>query len=129
MRALNAFFIQNEIDVSPVYISSERNIVADGLTRWSHTEVENWASPERMTQIDGVTRLWAGMGFSYNPDTNISPPPNTFALLGYILHFIRSYNYRVCDWRQSHYAVANVLGNWGVPVFPDQVLGVEIHDL
>ena len=129
LRPLNVFCIQSEIDVSPVYIRSEHNIVADGLTRWSHAELEDWVSQEGMAQIDGDIRLWAGMGLSYNPDTNSEPPPKTFALLGHILDFSRPYNYRVCEWRPSHYAVANVMGGWGIPVSPDQILGIATHDL
>ena len=82
-----------------------------------------------MTEVDASHRLWAGMSLSYNPDSDVDPPPNTFAILGHILHFPRPYNYRVCGWRPSHFAVSGVLGNWGVPVFSDQVMYLGIPDL
>ena len=82
-----------------------------------------------MTQIDGAPRLWTGMGLSYNHDANSEPPPNTFAILGHVLHFLRSYNYRVCEWRPSHSPAGNVMGNWGVPVYSDQVLDIGVRDM
>ena len=82
-----------------------------------------------MAEVDDASRLWAGVTSSYNPDSEVTPPPNTFALLGHILHFFRSYNYRVREWRPSNFAVAIVIENWGVPVFIDQVLDSGIHDL
>ena len=69
------------------------------------------------------------MSLPYNPESGTEPPPNTFALLGQVLRFFRSYNYRFCEWRPSHFAAAGVLGNWGVPVFSEQVLGASIRDL
>ena len=56
-------------------------------------------------------------------------PPNTFAILGRVLHFYRPYNYRICECRPVHYAVASVLGNWGVPVFSDHVLYMDMQNL
>ena len=129
LNALNLFCIRTEMGVFPVYVRSEHNIADDGLTRWPHTDLNDWASHEGMTQIDGASRLWAGMGLSYNPDADGESPPNTFALLGYVLHFLRSYNYRVCEWRPSHFAGADILENWGVPVFSDQIPDVAARDI
>ena len=102
---------------------------SDGLTCWSKGELGDWASLEGMTEVDAESRFWAGMSLSYNPDSDVDPPPITFAILGQILRYSRSYNYRVCEWRPCHFAVAGVLENWGAPVFIDHVMGVGIHDL
>lgn len=58
----------------------------------------------------------------------VERPPNTFALIGQILHFLRSYDYMVCDGRPSHFASASFLENWDVPVFIDQLLDVGVRD-
>ena len=109
---------------------SDHYSYADGLTRWSHPQLEDWVSSEGMTQVDADSRLWEGMSLSYNPDAEASPPHNTYiALLGDIMHFFRSYNYRVCEWRPSHYVVASILENWGSPVYSDRILDIAIHDL
>ena len=129
LKAVNLFFLHNEVDVLPAYVRSERNIFADGLTRWAQIELEDWVSQELMAQIDVAARLWAGMALSYNHDMDVAPPPNASAILWRILHFPRSYNYRVCEWRPIHLAVANVLGNRGVPVYIDQVLDIGVRDL
>ena len=102
---------------------------ADGLTRWSQVELDEWVSSEDMVEVDAVSRLWANMSLSYNPDSEATPPPTTFAISVHVLHFLRSYNYRVCECRPSHFAVAGVMGRWDVPVFSDQVLDAAIHDL
>ena len=128
LEALNMFCLQNEVGAFPAYVRSERDIFADGVTRRPHVKLADWASHEGMTQVAASPRLWAGMSLSYNPDMDVNPPPNTFALIGHILHFLRPYNYRVCDWRPSHFALASVLEYWGVPVFIDQILAVGIRD-
>ena len=129
LRSINKFFLRNKVDVSPAYVRSGSNLFPDGLTRWTPGEVELWVNSEGMTQIDATAQLWAAMELSYDLSPDAERPPNTFALLGHILHFCRSYNYRVCEWRPFHYSVASVLGNWGVPVFSDQILDRDLHDL
>ena len=81
-----------------------------------------------MTKIDPTTQLWAEMALSYDPSPDAERPPKTFALLGYVLHFYRAYNYRICEWRPGHYAVASVIENWGVPVFIDRIPDQDLHD-
>ena len=112
-RALNLFFLQIKVDVLPVYVRSGQNLFADGLTRCAKDEIDDWALQEGTTQIDAATQLWAGMSRSYNPNLDVGSPRNIFAFLGNILHFYRHYNYRICEWRPSHYDVTSVLGNWG----------------
>ena len=129
LRALNAFCLLHGVDVLPVYVRSEHNVFSDGITRWTQGELTDWAHVEGMVEVDAVSRLWANMALSYNPSTESEPLPNTFAILALVLHFFRAYNYRVCEWRPSHFAIASVLENWGVPVFSDQILDVHIHDL
>ena len=92
LRALNVYCVQNGFGVFPVYVRSAHNLFADGLTRWSDSELAVRVALEGMTQVDGAARLWAGMGLSYNPASECEPLPNTFALMGRILHFIRAYN-------------------------------------
>ena len=53
---------------------SERNIIADGLTRWSQGELEDWVSQEGMAEVVASSLLWAGMALSYNPDIDVGPP-------------------------------------------------------
>ena len=105
LKALNAFCLRHGVEVFPAYVRGEHDAYADGLTRRPHPQLEDWVTSEGMSQVDAASRLWAGMSLSYNPDAEASPPPNTFALLGNILHFFRSYNYRVCEWRPIRYAV------------------------
>ena len=49
--------------------------------------------------------------------------------MGHVLRFFRPYNYRVCEWRPSRFAVPSVIENWGVPVSSDQIVDLGIHDL
>ena len=81
-----------------------------------------------MTQVDATSQLWAEMSLSYNPDDEAEPPPNTFAIMGQVLHFYKSYNYKICEWRPGHYAVASVMGNWSIPVFCDQLVNLELYE-
>ena len=46
------FCIRTEIDVFPVYVRSEHNVVADGITRRSHTELDHWSPLDGMIPID-----------------------------------------------------------------------------
>ena len=109
------FCLRRGAEGFPAYVRSGHNMYADGLTRWPHSQLEDWVSIDGIMQVDAASRLWAGMSPSHNPDADVSPPPNTFALLGNIMRFFRPYNYRVCEWRPSHYAVASILENWGAP--------------
>ena len=130
LRVLNNFCLEHHIDVMPVYVRSEHNIIADGLTRWTDEQVDQWAVDEGMTPVDGAARLWAVMGLSYRPASSEREPlPNTFAIMGLVLHFLRAYNYRICEWRPSNYAVASFLENWGVSAYSDQVLDASVHEL
>ena len=129
LRALNTFCLLREVDVLPVYVRSEHNSFADGITRWTQGELTDWATNEGMVEVDAVSRLWANMALPYNPGLGAASPPNTFAILGYVLHFYRAYNYRICEWRPSHFAIGSVLENWGVPVFSDQLLDVGVYEL
>ena len=117
LRVINIPRLHYNVDIFPAYVRSEHNIFADGMARWGPGEVEQWAKSEGMTPIGATAQLWAEMELSYNPDMDAEQPPNTFALLGRILHFYKSYDYKICEWRPSHYSVAIVLGTWGYSCF------------
>ena len=128
LRTLNLFCLNNCIDVLPAYVRSEHNIIADGLARWSTEETKRWSVSESMTQVEPTAQLWTDMALPYDPTDESASLPNTFALLSSVLHFYKSHNYKICEWRPGHYAVAGVLENWGVPVFSDQVMNPELHE-
>ena len=44
LRALNLFCLNRHVDVIPVYVLSERDIIAGGLTRRSEYGVDDWPS-------------------------------------------------------------------------------------
>ena len=92
--------------------------------------LEDWVSSEGMKQVDAASGLGKACQCpTTRTDVKASPSPNAFALLGRIPHFFRSCNYRVCEWRPSHYDVASILENWGFPVYSDQILDIAIHDI
>ena len=126
---INLFCLNNKVDILPAYVRSERNLFADGLTRWAPGEVDQWAKSEGTTPIDAAAKLWAEMALSYNPDMVADRQPSTFALLGHIAHLYKSYDYKISERRPIHYAVASVLGIWGAPAFSDQVLDVDIQNM
>ena len=74
LKTLNLFCLRCEVDVCPSYVRSDRDIFADGLTRWSHTDLDEWVPREGMAQVDAASRLWAGMALSCNPDMDVDPP-------------------------------------------------------
>ena len=129
LKASDAFCPSRGEEVFLAYVRGDHIAYADGLTGWSRPQLEYWVSSEGMAHVDAASRLWEGMSLPYNLSTGESLPPITFSLLGHIMHFFRSYNYRVCEWRPSHYAVASVLENWGAPVYSDQILDIAVHDI
>ena len=129
LRAINFFCLDTLVGILPVYVSSEHNLFADGLTRGPPGEIDQWALAEGMAPVDAVAQLWAGMALSYNPAMGAIPTSNTSALLGNVLHFYKSYNYKICEWRPSHYAVAGICENWGIPVYSDHVMDMNIRNL
>ena len=77
LKAANRPPLQREVVLFPVYVRSERNMFANGLTKWSKIELEGWLAQEGAAQVDASSRLWAEMSLSYNPDRNVDPPPPT----------------------------------------------------
>ena len=117
LPALNLIFFRYKVDVSPVYFRSERNLFEDGLAPWSRREIGDWSSQGGATRIEATPQSWEGMALPYGPIVGIGHHTNTFSILGNALNPPpRSYNYRVCEWRPSHYAVSGVLGNWAYPL-------------
>ena len=68
LKAVNRFCLQQGVGVFPVYGRSERNVISDGLTRWSQVELDDWAAQEGMAEVDALSRLWEGLALSYNPN-------------------------------------------------------------
>ena len=129
LRAIDLFCLQNKIDISPVYVMVERNLLADGLKRWTQYAIDDPPPREGMTHIDATAHLWDGVALSYNPNLGDAPLPNPFSIMWHVIRFSRHYNYRACEWRPGHCASGSLLGNWGVPVFSDQVLDIGAHEL
>ena len=122
LRVIKRFCSGRHFDIMRVYVRSDR-IVADGLTRWTDEDLNQWDLNEGATPVGGAARLRVVMGLSVRPASSEGEPsPNTFAIMGLAPHFLLAYNYQICEWRPINYAVASFLENWGPPAYSDQVL-------
>ena len=129
IRDIVLLFLRNQVDILPVYVGSAHNLFAEGLTRRAQYGIDEWASQEGVGEIYATSQLWAGMALSYKPDVGAEPRQTQLLYWDASFAFFRSYDYRAYEWRPSHYAVECVMGNWGVPVFRDQVLDSGVYDM
>ena len=129
-RALNLFCLHYQVDVSPVYLRSEHNIIADDLTRWSEHTVDDWSLREGMARVNEAEELRAHMSLPYNARPLAPSVPGTFAMLAEIMSSPHRFNrYRVCEWRPINYVTVGLLGNWDAPSFFDQLSERDVRDI
>lgn len=69
------------------------------------------------------------MALSYRTAPLAPEIPNAFARLADVLHLLRAYNYRVCEWRPIRNSDDGILGNWGAAEFCGQMLGSQAYDM
>ena len=110
IRALNLFCLRYQVEVLRVYVRSEHNIFADGLTRWSQSTLDDWSSQEGMNSVNALAQFWAHLFVPFNTTPLAPRVPGTFALLGEVLPFFQQYRrYRVCGWRPSNSPLAGIM--------------------
>ena len=129
LRPINLFCRTHRVDVLPLYVRSDRNLSADGLTRRSQHGVDAWSTREGMTRVNAGEKLWGNMTLSQDPILMVEHTPNPRAMIGRILRSPRHYNRGICECRPSNYDVAGILENWGIPVFCDHVIESASYDL
>ena len=130
MGALNHFRLNHNVDVTPAYVRSERNILSGGLTRRPEHGVDDWPSQEEMVRVNAADELWAHTSLPYDKVPLGAKVPGEFAILAEILHFLQILpRYRVCEWRPSNFALSGLLEYWGVPVIFDQLIERGVYDI
>ena len=129
LRVPHSFPLERQFDVIPLLFRIGSNITADCFTRRNSTEIESWTSNRSMAQVEVTHHFRAQMAISYQADTDMPTPTNTFPLFAPGLQFLKTYRRRSCEWRTSIYTAWGVLGNWGLPVFCDQVIARAVFDM
>lgn len=81
------FCLRYQVEVLPVYVRSERNIFADGLTRRSQITLYSWSTPEGMGSVNAVDQFWAHLSIPFNTHPLAPIVPGAFAILGDVLLF------------------------------------------
>ena len=58
LRRILLWCIENRVEITPRYVRSAHNVSADGLTRWSQYECDQWLFGNEI-QTDDMPELWA----------------------------------------------------------------------
>ena len=82
-----------------------------------------------MRNVNDASATRSSMEISYTASPLVASPPNTFATMSLNLRFCCAYNRRICERGPIIHSVVSALGNWGLPVFFEQMVESRRYDL
>ena len=107
LRLLLRLCIEVGVGIIPRYIRSLHRISADGLTRWSQYECEQWMYAHGMHRVE-LPELWLKWETEWEKRAEC-PPLNAFELLAPLYQFYLTYRMRVVEWRSHMFGIARIL--------------------
>ena len=104
--------IENNVAIPPpIDLQSNQNVPADGLTRWSESEIMDRLHLELMAQIGEPSEWFRAIHVVYN---NAVGPPLIVERRGQAIRCFRDRSNKVCEWRPGCYAATGLLWAGGV---------------
>ena len=113
-------------ELIPRYVRSGHNLSADGLTRWSSLECEEWKVNHDLTQCD-IPPEWSDWesDWSLADDT---PALTTYGIPGPLLDFYKTYQSDVAEWRSLLYPTTRILAERAIPTYFLEVQNRQVYE-
>ena len=116
VRSFHLVCLTRHVDIAQVYVRSEHNIIADGLTRRPEHGVGDLSFQEGTARVNAAGELWANMALPYKATPLPPTVTGNFATLAEILHFPRFTTSTA--FANGCQAISRSHDCWGTGVYP-----------
>ena len=121
LRKVLSWCVTEGVEITPRYVRSGHNITADGLTRWSEEEFEEWKHINQMAR-SSLHAIWSKCPSEWSEPRPVRPR-ETFMMVGHMMNLYKGRDTRVAEWRPEMYSTTRILNEWAIPPSYLEIMG------